>query len=197
MHDAVTEANHVLELIRPYNLTYPVCYDMESKNLSSLTNKERTDIAIAFAETIEQNGYYVSIYASKNWLLNMFDLKSLESYDIWLAQWNEEPTYEGNFGIWQAGVKCIDGIGECDYDIAYKNYPKIIHSLNERNEIKNEVKIGSKVQYKGYVHGSSFGLGKKYFVNGIFSVKDVIAKRKYGILINNLGWVAQEDCTTI
>lgn len=195
--DAINEANHVLELVKPYNLTYPVCYDMESNRLASLTNKERTDIAIAFAETVEQDGYYVSIYSSKNWLCNLFDSQSLSRYDIWLAQWGKEPTYEGNFGIWQKGTEIIEGIGKCDCDIAYKNYPEIIKSLNIRNDIEKNVKIGSKVEYKGYVHGSSFGLGKKFYVNGIFSINDVIAKRKYGILINNLGWVAEKDCTAI
>ena len=194
---AISEANHVLELIRPYNITYPVCYDMESDSLASLTNKERTDIAIAFAETIEQAGYYVSIYTSKNWLCNMFDMQSLSRYDIWLAEWKDKPTYKGNFGMWQKGLETVNGIGKCDCDIAFKNYPEIIRSLNIRNNTNKEIKIGSKVKYKGYVHGSSFGLGNKFYVNGIFSVNNVIHNRKYGILINNLGWVAEKNCLTL
>lgn len=197
VEQAINEANHVLELIKPYELTYPVCYDMESDNLASLSNKERTDIAIAFAETIEKAGYYVCIYANKNWLCNMFDRQSIKAYDIWLAEWNDKPFYDGNFGIWQTGLGFVDGIGECDCDIAYKNYPEIIKALNIRNNVNKQIKIGSKVKFKGYVHGSSFGLGNKFYISGTFSVNNVIPNRKYGVLVNNLGWVAEKDCSII
>ncbi len=41
------------------------------------------------------------LYANKDWLENRLDMDRLGRFDVWLAQWNEEPTYKGQFGIWQ------------------------------------------------------------------------------------------------
>jgi len=194
---AIEEADHILSLVAPYKLTYPICYDMESTELQALDNQKRTDIAIAFCERIENAGYYVSIYANKNWLENMLDYNRLAPYDIWLAQWTTEPTWKGKFGIWQYGLDNVDGIGNCDCDISYKDYPAIIASAGLNNSKSQELSIGSKVKYNGTVYASSWGLGNKIQVNGTFTVKRIIKKRKYGVQIDGLGWIAENGLTIV
>jgi len=195
--EAVEEADHILELVRPYKLSYPIFYDLESTQLQALDNQKRTDIAIAFCDRIERAGYYVSIYANKNWLENMLDYNRLRPYDVWLAQWTTEPTWKGTFGMWQYGLGYVDGIGDCDCDISYRDYPSIIAKFGLNNAKSATISIGSKVKYSGKVHSSSWGIGRKIDVNGTFTVKQVIPNRKYGIQINGLGWVAEQDCTLV
>ncbi len=60
------------------------------------------------------------------------------------------------------------------------------------------LRVGSKVKYKGLVQYSSDGVGgKPISVNGTFTVKQIIKGKKYGVLIDNLGWVDDKDCIII
>ena len=65
---AEAEARYVLEQIDGYKISYPVAFDIEDASQRSLTNKQRTDMTIAFLSIIEEAGYYPLIYASENWL---------------------------------------------------------------------------------------------------------------------------------
>lgn len=194
---AISEAKHVISLIKPYHLTYPVCYDMESNAMKSLSDSQRTDIAVAFLKEIENAGYYTCLYANRYWLCNMFEQDRLKPYDKWLAEWTDKPLYEGTYGLWQHAVSYIDGIGRCDCDIAYKDYPSIIKNMNRKNYTDTTLKIGSHVRYNGYVQYSSFGVGKPVFANGTFTVRRIISARPYGVLIDNLGWISKKDCTVV
>lgn len=191
---AEAEADFVLSLVSPYKLTYPICYDLESVGLQFLTNQQRTDIAIAFLTKIQNAGYYAMLYTNKDWLENKLDYNRLKIFDIWLAQWSLKPTWKGNFGIWQYGLDYVDGIGECDCNIAYKDYPSIINQASLNNSSGNGIKVGDLVKYKGLVYASSWGIGRKIRVDGLYLVKNVISKRKYSIQIGSLGWVAEKDC---
>ena len=77
---------------------------------------------------MEKAGYYVVIYSSKDWLVNKLNMSKLTKYDVWVAQWNSECTYEGNYGLWQYSDKGkVNGIsGNVDLDYAFKDYPTII-----------------------------------------------------------------------
>jgi len=195
--EAVEEADYVLGLIKPYRISYPVCYDVESTNLQALDNQKRTDIAIAFCERIQSAGYYAMIYTNKNWLENMLDYNRLKPYDIWLAQWATKPTWNGTYGMWQYGLDHVDGIGDCDCDVSYKDYPDIITKGGLNNLASNTLCIGSRIKYTGKVHTTSWGLGRSVDVNGIFTVRQIIKKRKYGVQIDQLGWIAEQDCNVI
>ena len=202
--EAVEEADNVLKLVEPYKISYPIIIDMESEELSGLTNKQRTDIGIAFCERIENAGYYASIYANKYWLETKLDYERLKPYDVWLAQWSKEASWEGNYGIWQYGQADVDGIGNCDCNIAYRDYPGIITKAglnklgsNKPNSPAPVLQIGSRVRYKGSVQYSSWGIGKPIQVNGTFTVKRIIKNRKYGVQINKLGWIAEKDCKIV
>lgn len=137
IEQAEAEAKFVLQLIRKHTLTYPVCYDMESTELMVLDKNLRTDIAIAFCDKIEKAGYYAMIYTNKDWLENRLDYSKLKRFDIWLAQWRSSPTWKGSFGIWQYGLAEIDGIGICDGNTSYRNYPEIIKRAGLNNPNKD------------------------------------------------------------
>ena len=129
---AKQEAEVFLGWIKGKNLTYPVAFDIEDKKQANLGVSLISDIIRAFCETVEAAGYYVVVYANKDWLTNRIDADCKSRYDIWLAQWTSEPTYTGSYGMWQYSSKgSVDGIsGRVDMNIAYKDYPSVIAGMN-------------------------------------------------------------------
>lgn len=128
IYDAKKEAEFCLENIQGLKLEYPVCFDIEDREMLKLSNRQRTDIVKSFCEEIEKAGFYAMFYCNLNWLSNyLYKDELLPKYDLWLAQWSVGlPSV--SCGIWQKTDKgVIDGIcGNVDIDIAYKNYPEII-----------------------------------------------------------------------
>lgn len=129
---AKQEAEVFLGWIKGKNLTYPVAFDIEDKKQSGLGESLISDIIRAFCETVEAAGYYVVVYANKDWLTNRIDADCKSRYDIWLAQWTSQPTYTGSYGMWQyTSDGAVDGIaGRVDMNIAYKDYPSIIAGMD-------------------------------------------------------------------
>ena len=125
---AKQEAAFCLSYLKGKKLEYPVAFDIEDKSIYSLSRELLTDIAYAFCNEIEKNGYYVCIYSYKAFLQNKLDMKKLSRFDVWVAQWNDECTYNGKYGMWQYSDKGkVSGIsGRVDLDKAYKDYPKIM-----------------------------------------------------------------------
>lgn len=130
--EAKKEAKFFLKTIAPYKITYPVVLDIEEEYQANLGKKKVTAIVKAFLDEISAAGYYAMIYSNKNWLTEKLDMEKLSDYDVWLAQWNTVPTYEGDFGIWQYSCKgIVSGIdGYVDLNLSYKNYTKIIKEGN-------------------------------------------------------------------
>lgn len=135
VEDARKEAKFFIETIKPYKITYPVVLDIEEQYQADLGKERVTAMCKAFLEEIEAAGYYPMIYANKAWLLNHIDIEQLGDYDVWLAQWNTVPTYEGEFGMWQYSSKgIVSGIdGYVDLNLSYKNYAKIIRDGGYNN----------------------------------------------------------------
>lgn len=125
---AEREAEHFLEVIKPYQFPYPVALDLEDTAIAALGKNTATEIAQTFLEKVRDAGYYVVLYSNLNWLVNYLDMNQLASYDIWLAQWSSKPTYQGDFGIWQYTSEGeLSGIdAPVDRDLCYKEYPAVI-----------------------------------------------------------------------
>ena len=125
--EAVEEASMVINLIREYDVDYPVFLDSESAGGNGRADKleaaERTKIHKAFLETIASAGYETGIYASANWLTKKLDLKELSSYRTWLAEYADIPTYDEYYHMWQYTSKgSIDGIStNVDLNLCYMN----------------------------------------------------------------------------
>ena len=132
--EAKQEADCFLEWIKDKELDYPVAFDMEDECQKSLTNAQRTDIALAFMEKVKAAGYYVMIYSSASWLGSKLDMDRLEDYDVWCAAYvdseaNIKKYYDGEYGIWQYSSSIVLPTvysSRLDQDIAYKDYAKII-----------------------------------------------------------------------
>jgi GH25 family lysozyme M1 (1,4-beta-N-acetylmuramidase) len=134
VEDAVKEAHSTLSIIQPYQLTYPVFYDIEDTLLvQQCTTELRTDIAVAFLETVKQAGYYTGIYTNPDWLTNKLDYARLKDYDLWLAAWTQNPDkptkYDYKQKMWQWGAGVTAGTkAAIDGDLCYVDYPAIIRA---------------------------------------------------------------------
>ena len=124
--EAIEEASMVVEECKLYMLDLPIFIDSESAGGSGraddLDVEKRTAITRAFCETITNSGYEAGVYASKNWWNKKIDAEQLTLYHAWLAQYTEEPDYEGYYDYWQYTSKgTIDGIeGRVDLNIRYR-----------------------------------------------------------------------------
>ncbi|MDE7223431.1 MAG: glycoside hydrolase family 25 protein [Acetatifactor sp.] len=127
VEEAVEEANFVLERIAPYQIDCPVVFDVEkvgsnSARMNQLTAQERTDVTIAFLDTIEAAGYKSMFYHNMETALILLELERLQNYDRWFAYYGEEMYYPYAYGVWQYSEKgSIAGIGgDVDMNIAFE-----------------------------------------------------------------------------
>ncbi len=126
--EAVEEASMVLMLAKQHKISYPLYIDTEGAGgngrADGLDKETRTAVCKAFCETIQNAGYTAGVYASKSWLNNNLDMQQLSPYSTWLAQYSSEPTYEGEYDMWQyTSAGKIDGIGTLvDYNVSYMDY---------------------------------------------------------------------------
>ena len=135
--EAVEEASMVINLIRRYDVDYPVFLDSESAGGNGRADKleaeERTRIHKAFLETIAAAGYATGIYGSANWLDGKVEMKELSGYHTWLAEYADIPSYDGYYHMWQYTSKgSIDGIStNVDLNLCYMNIDTSIdHSVD-------------------------------------------------------------------
>ncbi|MBD5395406.1 MAG: hypothetical protein HDR71_14335 [Lachnospiraceae bacterium] len=126
--EAVEEAEFVLDLIEPYDITYPVVLDFEEVTSSDartadLTKEENTKIAIAFCETIKNAGYTPMIYGNLKSFLIMLDMEQLEEYEKWFAYYSTPVYFPYEFSVWQYSSKgSVNGIKtDVDMNICMKN----------------------------------------------------------------------------
>lgn len=145
--EAESEAAHVIRLLKGKKPTLPVAFDMEDadgyKSRNGMpTNAMLVKICKTFFKKITAQKYYPILYANLNWITNKLnDSTLLDNYDIWLAQWNTECTYNGKtLGVWQYGGETnylesnsIEGVGVIDKNFCYKDYPLIIKNGHYNN----------------------------------------------------------------
>ena len=127
--EAVEEANFVISKIGEHKITYPIAYDMEfiandNSRIETLTKAEKTDIALAFLQRIEEAGYTGMVYGNKEWLLKRVELHRFEDYDVWLSQEDDIPDYPYVYSMWQYTKQGeVYGIeGYVDLNISFIDY---------------------------------------------------------------------------
>lgn len=116
-----------------------------SKPWTALSGKERAMFVNKICTAIQNEGYYVGIYSSKNGFTSSWlDMSLLTAFDKWIAQYNIACTWNGTYGLWQYSSKenaskyGITKSQYCDISNAYYDFPAIIKSkgLNNYNKVK-------------------------------------------------------------
>ena len=137
--EANSEVAHCLRKLKGKKPEYPIVFDMEDGDTykarhGGLSKEMAVNICKTFLDRMQEEGYYVSLYASLSWFDGILNDERLAEYDKWVAQWNSECQYDKPYGMWQYGASVnfidgtgVDGInGNVDKDFAYKDYPSII-----------------------------------------------------------------------
>lgn len=126
---AVLEAEACYEVIKDYQFEYPIVFDIEEESQRKLSTATVSAIIESFCSTLEEKGYYVSLYSYASFLNSHVYESTLEKYDVWVAHYNvDKPNYSGNYGMWQySSTGAVSGIGgNVDMDYSYKNYPYLM-----------------------------------------------------------------------
>lgn len=146
--EAVEEAEYLINVIKDYNVTYPVVFDFEGYEdpdyrTYGLSKTQRSNNAIAFLTTIENAGYQATMYGSQSYLQDdrQWDTSRISAlFDVWVAQYfyydastqtqypsfesieGHNTSYTGDYIMWQFTSQGeIDGIsGDVDLNLMYE-----------------------------------------------------------------------------
>lgn len=143
--EAREEASYTLNIIKDYEIDYPVVFDWETAKGYrtydvSFTKAQMNAMASVFCDMVESSGYIPMVYSNKTDFSNRFDYDSLaEKYYIWYARYpyryggttwyqagQDVPT-EFSFNIWQyMSDGTVPGVsGDCDVNITLTDFTVI------------------------------------------------------------------------
>ena len=123
------EAESCYQIIKDYDFTYPIYFDIEEDRHKQLSDYEVSAIVDTFCSTIQSKGYRAGVYSFASLLTSKIYQQVLDKYDIWVAHWNvNTPAYNKDYGMWQYTDRgSVSGInGAVDRDHCYINYPYLI-----------------------------------------------------------------------
>lgn len=132
MAAGITDANTFLKMINGKTFTMPVYLDYEEGNTTPEYKKLQTDYAIAFCETMEQNGAFVGIYGGD--ICTFRDRLNLSNiagrFTLWVARYGKFPVVvkQANVDIWQfKGEGRLEGQTQnMTLEKCYVDFPAII-----------------------------------------------------------------------
>ncbi len=128
--EAIAEAKYCISNLEGYELQLPIVMDFEYAWVNGghggrlydadLSEDEATEVIFAFLDTVKAAGYEGMLYANKYTLYDSMHAEELEEeYPVWLAHYNTQTDYEGDYLIWQysdAGqLDSIDGYVDCNF----------------------------------------------------------------------------------
>lgn len=129
VEEAKEEAEYTLELIKDFDIRYPVAFDWEhyeydDARTDNLDRTTLTNIAREYCDLIKKAGYIPVIYANRSLLYYEYDLAKLADIELWLASYENIPDFYYDFGMWQYSMEgTINGIeGTVDLNICMYKY---------------------------------------------------------------------------
>ena len=121
--EAQRDADRVISWLGSHRPQLPIYYDVEDDwitppNISTETLNNNITI---FCNQIKAAGFTPGVYTNLYWSRNFLTKWTLQTWDIWIAQYNYECNYTGSYSFWQYGSEgSVPGIeGNVDMDYAY------------------------------------------------------------------------------
>ena len=187
---ARNEAAHILRLIKPYKLSYPVYLDLEEEKVSIRSFAPRACSIIG--EIIEKAGYWFGVYANLNWWENY--LVGVDKYTKWVAQYNNVCEYQKPYDIWQySKYGSVNGInGNVDMDICYRNFPAEIGVVKPSEPSSNKSYKVMVTPSDGLNCRSGAGTGHDIVTAYPCGTELTITEEKAGWGRTDKGWVSLE-----
>ncbi|MBQ7129234.1 MAG: hypothetical protein IJO19_04535, partial [Clostridia bacterium] len=146
--EAEAEADYIIKIVKDYKITLPLVFDYEygpsgtRLDAAKLSKSSKTDICLAFCKRVESKGYTAMVYANQSMLTgDLNDDTIAKNYDIWLANYNYRPYYQGNFydcdyQFWQyTSTGKANGVsGNLDCNFRYYKKPAKVKNLTISSE---------------------------------------------------------------
>lgn len=102
--EAIQEAKFLLEnVLADKKFELPIYFDIEDQIHKNLSKSQVSAITRAYLDYLESRGYWVGVYSSKSFIDTYLEEDIKNDYAMWVAQWNTECTYQGQYGMWQFG----------------------------------------------------------------------------------------------
>lgn len=161
---AYDEASFCINLIKDYQITYPVAFDWElDGDYNSVTEACET-----FCNVIKSYGYQPMVYSNRNRWYNNFNGEKLSNkFKVWMAAyWSEYyytstrwtygddlASFKWHYDMWQYGVTdTVDGIdGYVDMNIAFFGYAN--YKVNGAQDATLTVQNTNITRYLGHDSG--------------------------------------------
>lgn len=158
--EAAAEADSCIKVVSPFQLEYPVCFDIEEAS-ADYVRKERgaafngslaRSLVRSFCRRVEEKGYFSMFYSSRNFIDAYLGNDLRKRYALWYARYSSR--YDGTgCGIWQyTSQGRVPGIrGDVDLDRGYADYPSIIRRAGLNHLGKARTHVRSDADYVTYV----------------------------------------------
>ena len=158
-------ARYDAELCKSYikgkTFEYPIYFDLEWHKAFARGASVCSSMVTAFCSAMEQAGYFAGLYISRSPLQQYIMSAVAQRYALWVAEYGSKCNYGGSYGMWQYSSEGrVNGVsGNCDMDICYVDYPKLIKDggfngfKKPKPEAKAEPKAENKVPVKGDLNG--------------------------------------------
>lgn len=179
---AYDEASFCINLIKDYQITYPVAFDWElDGDYNSVTEACET-----FCNVIKSYGYQPMVYSNRNRWYNNFNGEKLSNkFKVWMAAyWSEYyytstrwtygddlASFKWHYDMWQYGVTdTVDGIdGYVDMNIAFFGYAN--YKVNGAQDATLTVQNTNITRYLGHDSGKlNEGVD---FISGVKGVNSI------------------------
>lgn len=128
--EAREEAVWVIDVLKDYDITYPVVFDWEfytnipEARTNNMDGETLTTCALAFCDEISKAGYIPYIYFNMSLGYLYYDLSEMTNYGFWLAELDGPPIFYYNFQMLQYShtgkVKGIDK--EVDLNLCFVDF---------------------------------------------------------------------------
>lgn len=105
--EAIEEAEFMLELLEGHSPELPVFFDWENisgeaeARTNNVSGETVTECCLAFAQTIESEGYVPGVYFYRSQGYHMYDLDRLEKLVFWSAAPGDSPDFYYDHRFWQ------------------------------------------------------------------------------------------------
>lgn len=202
--DALSEARHVMRLVKGYKMAYPIYLDLEDPRVGRLSNEQIERNAKVFCDELEKNRYYPGIYASLYWWRTKLTGAFFSRHTKWVARYADElGEPEGLFDMWQYTDKgFVEGInGPVDMNYCYRDFPAEIkaaglNNFNQQTPQPNtEYSVGDHVTFSHVYISSESSIPLIPYSNHGTITRIVKEARNPYLIGNGLGWVNDQSIT--
>lgn len=204
--EALSEARHVMRLIKDYQMAYPIYLDLEDPRVGRLSNEQIEKNSRVFAQELERHNYLPGFYASYFWWRTKLTGPLFTRYTRWVARYADELGADANlFDMWQYSDNgFVEGIeGPVDLNYAYRDFPTEIQASGLNNFPKPEVptpptlqhEIGEHVTFNHVYISSDSSIPLIPYMNHGTITRIVDGARNPYLIGNGLGWVNDESIT--